>query len=376
MADDSNSFWRKYGPRVLLYVAVIGLCVYLAVAAMGSFGTLVQNTEVGIVVNNLSGGISRQESGGMVFHLPLGLSSVYKVDKSQRVLYLTQAHHSKDHPVGDVVNIKTNDGSNVELDVEVVYQLMAARAEQAFRELGDRENIEDILRALTRSEIRSQFGELSTLEIAEALPRSAKLRVTQHRLAEQLEPMGIEVVSINAQNFRFDPEYDSIIRDRKEADQILANQKDYQDAAVEEGKRKVAEATRDKLSALGQLQGDLGKKLLTAEGEAKRIVTKAEQQAYQAEREGEIALKTAEQEAAAVLAEGQRKAEAMEKLFAAYEKGGEGLVKEALVKLYEGVVLRARPYAPSERVEQIQTHPAVRALTPAPARDTGGEHGK
>jgi regulator of protease activity HflC (stomatin/prohibitin superfamily) len=269
------------------------------------------------------------------------------------------------------VNIKTSDGSNVEMDVEVVYQVTPARAMEVYRELGADENIEDILRAVTRSEIRSQFGELSTIEIAEAGPRKVKLDATEKTLKGYMDPLGIQVLSINAQNFAFDPEYDKIIRERKEADQILTNQKDYQQTAVEEGKRKIAEAQRDKESALAQLKGDLTKSLLAANGDATRIVTRAEQQAYQLEREGEIALRTAEQEAAAVEAEGTRRAEAMEKLFAAYEHGGEGLVKEQLMKLYDGVIVRARPYALNERIDQLQTQSVRSVVQPAPAAPQG-----
>ena len=110
------------------------------------------------------------------------------------------------------------------------------------------------------------------------------------------------------------------------------------------------------------------KKLLIAEGEAKRMKTKAEQQAYQSEREGETALRTAEQDAAAVLAEGQRKAEGIEKLLDAYEKGGEGLVREAAAKLYQQVTVKARPYSSSEKVEQIRFAPAMQS---AKAPDEG-----
>jgi regulator of protease activity HflC (stomatin/prohibitin superfamily) len=368
MAFSQETFWSRYGRRMLLFVIVVGLSVLLLVTAIGSAATFVKNTDVAIIVNNVTGGVSRLENGGMVFHLPFGLSSVYSVDKSQRVMYLTREHRSKDHPAGEEVNIKTNDGSNVVVEVEVVYRVDPTHAEQAYRELGKEENIEEILRALTRSEIRSQFGELSTLEIAEASPRTKKINSTQQQLYEQLKPIGIEVETLTVKNFHFDAEYDRIIRDRKEADQILTNQGDYQAAATEEGKRMIAEADRDKQTALATLQGDLNKKLLIANGEAKRILTKAEQQLYQLEREGETAQKTAEQESDAVRAEGLRKAEAMEKLFAAYEKGGEGLVKEALVRLYEGVKVRARPYATSERIEQFQT---IRGSQAAPATEQG-----
>ncbi|HYF49173.1 MAG TPA: SPFH domain-containing protein [Planctomycetota bacterium] len=365
---ESESFWARYGSKSIAWAVGAGLFIILLIAGISSCATTATNTEVAIVVNNVTGGTSLLQNGGMVLHLPFGLSSVYKIDKSQRVLPLTATHRTKENPEGDHVNIKTNDGSSVAMDVEVVYQLDSGRAAEVFRELGPEENIEDILRGITRSEIRSQLGELSTLEIAEARHRKVKLDLTEKRLKEYMDQFGIQVVSINAQNFRFDAEYDKIIRERKEADQILTNQKDYQEAAIEEGKRKTAEAQRDKESALAQLKGDLNKSLLAAQGDATRIVTRAEQQAYQLEREGEIGLKNAEQESAALLAEGQRKAEAMEKLFAAYQSGGEGLVKEQLMQLYNGVTVRARPYSASERIDQIQTiNMRAQALQPPAA---------
>lgn len=371
-----DSFWTKYGPRTIAYVVGVGLFVLLALGGMGSSATTAKNTEVAIIVNNLTGTVSLLENGGMVVHLPFGLSSVYKMDKSQRVLYLTKDAVRKGkgvHPGGERINIKTNDGSNVELDVELVYQIEAKRAAQAYRELGDDENIESILRALTRSEVRSEFGELSTLQMSEANERTAKLAATQKKLAAELEPIGIEIVSINTKNFHFDPEYDKIVRERKESDQILENQKDYQDTATEKGKRLIAEATREKQTALAQLQGELNKKLLVAEGEARRTKTKAEQQAYQLEREGEVAMRTAEQESEALLAEGQRKAEGIEKLMDAYEKGGEGLVREALAKFYQGVKVRARPYSVTERIEQVHLAPALPGGPEKPAAQPAGK---
>jgi regulator of protease activity HflC (stomatin/prohibitin superfamily) len=363
---DSPSLWERYGPRTIAYVVGFGVFVLLALGAMGSCATTAKNTEVAIIVNNVTGGVSLLENGGMVLHLPYGLSSVYKIDKSQRVLYLTKDHHPKPgnkekHSGGEQINIKTNDGSNVQIDVEVVYQLIAKQAAKAYRELGDEENIEDIIRALTRSVVRSEFGELTTLQISEAQERTTKLAATQKKLALELEPIGIEIVSINTKNYHFDEQYDTIVKDRKVADQTLENQKDYQDTATEKGKRMIAEAERDKQTALAQLAGDLAKKLLVAEGEAKRTMTKAQQLAYQNEREGEIALKNAEQEAAALLAEGQRKAEGIEKLMDAYEKGGEGLVREALAKLYQGVKVRARPYSVGDKIEQFRMAPVVPA---------------
>jgi len=162
---------------------------------------------------------------------------------------------------------------------------------------------------------------------------------------------------VNAQNFHFNEKYEDIIRKRKSADQILVNQEEFRKAERKKQQRVVAEADKVRSNALAQLQGELAKRELTAKGEAKRIVTKANQDAYQLDVEGNIALANATQEAAAIKAEGEQKALAIEKLFEAYEKGGEGLVREALIKFYEGVTVTARPYAPSDRVDQYRSVP-------------------
>ena len=95
-----DSFWSRYGSKTITIAVTVGLLAILALSAAGSCATLVKNTEVGIIVNNITGKISLLENGGMVLHLPFGLSSVYKIDKSQRVLSLTRAHRSKENRAG------------------------------------------------------------------------------------------------------------------------------------------------------------------------------------------------------------------------------------------------------------------------------------
>src|SRR6185295_9021099 len=97
--------------------------------------TTVKNTDVGVVVNNITGTISTYENGGMVLHLPFGLSSVYHVDKSQRNMRLARDVRTPEHPEGEQVKIKTNDGSNVESDVDIVFQVDVKNAYIAYREL-------------------------------------------------------------------------------------------------------------------------------------------------------------------------------------------------------------------------------------------------
>ncbi len=225
------------------------------------------------------------------------------------------------------------------------------------------------MRTVTRAEVRNKLGILDTAEIADPSARTKMLHEVQKELSTYFNTMGVEIVSVNAQNFHFNEKYEDNIRKRKSADQILINQDEFRKAETEKRKQIVADAEKVRSNALAQLKGELAKRKLTAEGEAKRIITKANQEAYQLDTEGSIALANAAQEAAAIKAEGEQKALAMEKLFEAYEKGGEGLVREALVKFYDGVTVTARPYSPSDRVDQVRTLPVqIESPNTTPAR--------
>ena len=347
-----SSYYGNQGNSFAKGVVIAAVCVGVVIVLVFLFtaGTSVKTTEVGIIVNNITGTKSTYSEGGTIFHLPWGLTSVYRVDKSQRVIMMATGQPDPRNEI----RVKTNDGSNVSIDVSLSFQIMSSRAADVYRDLDDEANIEDILISLTRSEVRDHFGRLSTLEISEATARVPKLKLIEDSLKAKCDPLGVEIVAILAQNFHFAAEYDTIIRERKESDQILANQSDYAAAAEQERQRIIAEATRDKQTAVEQVKGELSKLLVTAKGEAIRTLTKAEQEAYQEERQGEIALQIAQQDAIAIKVEVAKKAEAAGQMIAAYDQGGDGLLREALSKLYSGVTVTAKAYASSDRVDRLQ----------------------
>ena len=173
--DSGRSFVAKYGVKTISYAMGIGFALLLLLMALGSMATTVDNTEVGIAVNNVTGTITTYKNGGMVTHLPFGITTVYRVDKSQRSMRLTRDTRTAEHPDGEQVRIKTSDGSNVEAEIEVVFQIDVENAYIAYRELMENaeassfngrrsnnqhdsdSNMESILRAVVRSEIRNQL---------------------------------------------------------------------------------------------------------------------------------------------------------------------------------------------------------------------------
>ena len=85
---------------------------------------------------------------------------------------------------------------------------------------------------------------------------------------------------------------------------------------------------------IGDIPAGKGKAVIEAEGLAAQTVNVASGEAYKVRLEGERLLKVAQAEAKAIEAEGLRKAEGIEKLAEAYEKGGMGLIREALAEKY------------------------------------------
>jgi hypothetical protein len=73
-------------------------------------------------------------------------------------------------------------------------------------------------------------------------------------------------------------------------------------------------------------------------------------------------LVAATNEAKAIEFEGISRAQGIEKLAKAYEKGGLALVREALAEKFRGVVLQGRPYSLASEVQRLQLEEAAAVL--------------
>ncbi|MCX7935788.1 MAG: SPFH domain-containing protein, partial [Planctomycetota bacterium] len=287
--------------RAIAALLIIAIGLFLALATIYTGVTTIAPGEIGVIQNNLFGICTPHLTNGTIIHLPFGLTKVYKLDKT--VQSLTMAGP-------DSVQIKTNDGSNVQIDMEVQYQIIPAKAIDIIRTIGAGDAYKQgLVRAYARSSIRDSLGYLSVVEIAD--PNNIKTEEIKARLNSCLEKYGIVIGLITPTNIAFNPEYEKMIRSRKEADQDVRNEQEAQKTAQQEQERRLAEANRLKSVAIRQAEGELNAQKIAAQAEAERLVQQAKGKAYAIKREGEQALMAAQNEAAAIEAEGLNRAQGL-----------------------------------------------------------------
>ena len=177
--------------------------------------------------------------------------------------------------------------------------------------------------------------------------------LVKNALNESLREFGTEVTLVNTTNFVFNPRYEALVKEKKAATQQFINQKAAQEQAQKEQETRIAQAEREKNNALITARGSASKRLVEAEAQAKQQIARAQGDAYARELEGERQLQVALNEAKAVESEGLNQAAGIRKLADAYERGGAGLVKEALARKLAGARINGRPYSLSERIDRF-----------------------
>lgn len=172
--------------------------------------------------------------------------------------------------------------------------------------LDDESLKECIVRTISRSKPRDIFGQLDTEEFYIAEKRYEKAELAKAELNQILEPYGVIVERISTRDYRFNPEYQTAIEEKKVADQEAERLKAETNAKEAEFKTlvQVAEAEIEKIK-------------VKADGEYKRAVIEAD--AY---------FEQQQQIAEAIIAEGKAEAEAIREMNKALSgPGGENMMK-------------------------------------------------
>jgi regulator of protease activity HflC (stomatin/prohibitin superfamily) len=336
-------------------LGIIGAAVLLVLLCGMSCYDYVEPGEVGVIKNNVTGAEQVKLESGLVLHLPFGLTDVFRLDRTVQVFSMTKHAGSGDRRGVDNVKIKVSDGSNVEVDVEVNYRIIPANAADIIRRVGPGDAFKNkMIRSYTRAILREKYGVLTLENISDPASRTSQNVLVKESLNDSLEPFGLEVTLINTTNFTFDKDYERLVKEKKAKAQEFRNQAAAQEQAVKEQEAKIASVTREKNTSLIVAAGKARKRLVTAENSAKQLVLRAEGEAYAKNTEGDRDFEVATNEAQAIETEGLNTAQGILRMAEAYQKGGDGLVKEALAKKLMGAIINGRPYSLSERIERIQ----------------------
>ncbi|MFP6583552.1 MAG: SPFH domain-containing protein, partial [Candidatus Hydrogenedentota bacterium] len=219
-------------------VSMTIIAVFISVTLSGCYN--IGPTEVGVKTNKtFLGGKGVQDelgdAGATKFYIPF-LTEWTSFDFSQQKLVMSASTTSGDRMGRDDMRFKTIDGNDISLDVTITYVIDRDRAPFILQNVArtDEEIKELIVRTIARSKPRDIFGELETEEFYDAVERSAKADEAKTRLNEILEPYGIIVDEVNTGDYRFNPEYQAAIEEKKLADQMVEKNKSATKAAEEE----------------------------------------------------------------------------------------------------------------------------------------------
>jgi regulator of protease activity HflC (stomatin/prohibitin superfamily) len=181
--------------------------------------------------------------GATYFFLPF-INDWHVFDTKLQNLEMTFSQTRGDRKTRDDLLFKSIDGNDISLDVIIAYRIDADKAPYIlqFVAADDATLRGKIIRTVARSKPRDIFGELTTEAFYVADSRERQADKAKEALQTILGPMGIIVEKVLTNDYRFNPEYQKAIEDKKVADQQVEKNKSAQHAALEEYKRKLEEA--------------------------------------------------------------------------------------------------------------------------------------
>jgi len=276
---------------------IISASIFAVIVLVGavSFGWVnVHPTEVAVEINKVIGKVSEIPKGvGYHFYNRWVTDMViYKVAARAYPSDTMESHSRGDRAYS--LELKTNDGQNVSVDLTVIYALAINEVPRLHQEVGT--NYEDqVLLPQIRSEARLAIGGYSAEQIYQGTVRDEIQSIIKEKLVSSLAKYpSIRVHDALIRHFGFSPDFERAIEQKKLAAQQVEINKQRAFAQQEEAKRQEAEALGSKLQAVQ-----------AAEGRAQAAKIEADAERYKLEQEaaGNLAKYKAEAEGKRLLAE-------------------------------------------------------------------------
>jgi regulator of protease activity HflC (stomatin/prohibitin superfamily) len=274
--------------------AIAALVALAVIFFISTFGWVnVRPTEVAVEVNKLARKINPMPLGvGYHFYNRWITDMViYKVSARAFPSDTTASELAKKYNM----ELKTNDGQNVSVDLTVIYALAPNEVPELHQKIG--QNYEDqILLPQIRSEARLSIGGYSAEEIYQGKVRDEIQQSITEKLSKILAKYpSIRIHDALIRHFEFSPDFEKAIEQKKLAAQQIEINKNRAFAQEEEAKRQEAESRGLKLKMIQEAEG--GAQSVKIEADAMRY--KLEQEAagnlarFKAEAEGKKLLSDA-----------------------------------------------------------------------------------
>lgn len=234
----------KLGRRIAL--AVVAL-VFLSFAS--SFWTIVNAGETG--VQSLFGKVrDREFSSG--FHLKNPFVNITKMSIRTQEYTMSAVQGEGDRFGDDAIQVLTQEGLSVQLDMTVLFHLIEEKASDVYRDISTNYR-EVIIRPTIRSTIREVIAQYEAKDIYSEKREEAAQRILEN-LQVALEPRGIEIEDVLIRNVVLPDDLARSIEEKLQAEQDAARYDFLLDQAAKEAERKrvEAEGQRDAQAIINQ----------------------------------------------------------------------------------------------------------------------------
>lgn len=325
--------------------------------------------EVAVVVNNLTGGIKSINRAGAILYYPF-IQDIYILDKREQVLKMTAAEIDERHPQGNPLIVKSIDGGDVVLDMQIQYALKPEYAMYIVQNTGTgdiykRKWLYDYARTICYY----NYGELTLGEFPIASKRDEKGQQAKEEINKMLDPHGFFVTSINLTDYRYYREYAEKIQERRLADKEVEEQKTRAAAARENQRRVVVEETKKLEVEVARFRGECDKRIMDARGSAEAKKQDADAYLIQKQFEGDAEFERLSKQSEAVLATVTSEAFGIKALRDALEgDGGRNLVRLEYAKRLKQAIIRSTPII-RQGVETPQSIQRFKYIEDAPKID-------
>ncbi|MEK6558517.1 MAG: SPFH domain-containing protein [Planctomycetota bacterium] len=369
---------KNFKPKILhfhIYRKALVVAIVIATIAGGIYGgkelswKQIAADEVAVIVNNLTGGIKLVNRAGAVLYYPF-IQDIYILDKREQVLKMTSAEIDEKHPQGNPLIVKSIDGGDVVLDLQIQFRLNPDFAVYVVQNTGVGEIFKQKwIYDYARTVCYYCYGELTLGEFPVSSLRDIKAQKAREEINKMLDPHGFFITSINLSDYRYYREYAEKIQERRLADKEVEEQKTRASAARENQRKVVMEETKKLEVEVARFRGDCDKRIMDARGSAEAKKQDAEAYLIRARYDADAEFERLAKEAEAVLATVKTEAEGIKLLRNALEgEGGRNLVRLEYAKRLKQAIIRSTPII-RQGVETPQSIQRFKYIEDAPKID-------
>jgi hypothetical protein len=204
----------------------------------------------------------------------------------------------------------------------VFFRIADNAAHRVLQDSGSGERCRSVVLNLSQDATRQVFGSLRTEEFYNEQRREAVRQQAITELRDSLSKRGIELVDLLVDSIEFDPNYESLIKEKKIADQRVELEKAKARSAEQRGK--VNRIKVDTAAMLLKLERETDAQIATLDLENKALQAslKAEANKYATERNADGELYASEKRAEGARLVGQAEAEGTQRMNQALDGDG------------------------------------------------------